>query len=424
MQEGEVVCQLMKLTPEFTSSDGSADGRNDRLVQATVDAVSTVTQLRGGHWPELQPSARAALQLVLRRGPMGRSEMARMLGVSRANLTRVTRELLAAGLVREGRTELRASTGRPIELLELVADAYQFLGVKLTGEALYAVVVNLANEIVASTEIELRSHLTLEIVDEVAVILRDFQKVFPNIAGIGTTLAGTISGAPGHEVVYESRYLGWDGIALADLLSTRVGLPVSLANDVQALTLAEAIGLQGHSSEVNMALVTVGVGIGVGYVMEGMLVKGANGRPGKLSHLLVDASGPQCEGGHRGCISSFLTNESIAKNAGQASYGDALTAARAGEEMAVRAFQAAGLALGILLGTVANATDPGRIILTGDGLALHALAESSIEKGITQARAPDAGAFTLDVRPFDFSEWARAAAVMAINTALTTNRIR
>ncbi|MFF1571495.1 ROK family protein [Leifsonia sp. NPDC058292] len=383
--------------------------------------MSIVTQAPH-QWPDLQPSARAALQLVLRQGPMGRSEMARSLGVSRANLTRVTRDLLAVGLVQEGRTELRASTGRPIELLEPVHDAYQFLGVKLTGEALYAAVVNLANDVVASTELELRSHDPHQVADEIAIILRGFQNDHPRIAGVGVTLAGTISGPPGQEVVYESSYLGWDGVALADLLSTRVGLPVSVANDVQALTLAESIGLQGHSSIVTMALVTVGVGIGVGYVIDGKLVKGANGRPGKLSHLLVDATGPQCDAGHRGCVSSYLTNASIARNAGREAYGEALEAARAGDEPAMRAFQAAGLALGTLLGAVADATDPGLIILTGDGLALHSLAESSIQEGIARAHAWDAGAFTLDVRAFDFSEWARAAAVMAINTALVTVR--
>jgi predicted NBD/HSP70 family sugar kinase len=350
-----------------------------------------------------------------------------MLGVSRANLTRVTRELLTAGLVREGPTELRAKTGRPIELLQLVVDAHHFVGVKLTGEALYAVVVNLTNDIVASTEIELRSRLPVdvaEVVDEIAVILNDFQKEFPNIAGIGVTLAGTISGKPGHEVVYESTFMGWDGVALADLLSVRVGLPVKVENDVQALTLAESISMQGHSSEVTMALVTVGVGIGVGFVLEGALLRGANGRPGKLSHLIVDADGPLCDRGHRGCVSSFVSNASIAINAGRETYNDALLAAKNGDETALRAFREAGRALGILLGTLANATDPGRIILTGDGLALYSIAESSIDEGLTAVRAWDAGGFTLDVRSFDFSEWAKAAAVMAINTALTTGRIR
>src|SRR3954462_14777210 len=93
-------------------------------------------------WPALQPTTRAALALVLRHGPLGRAEMARRLGVSRANLTRVTRELLTAGRVAGGISELRGATGRPSELLRLVPDAYPFVGVKLTADRLYAVVVN------------------------------------------------------------------------------------------------------------------------------------------------------------------------------------------------------------------------------------------------------------------------------------------
>ncbi|KJC65296.1 hypothetical protein TZ00_05385 [Agreia bicolorata] len=367
------------------------------------------------------------MRLLLRRGPLGRSEMARMLGVSRANLTRVTRELLAAGLVREGPTELRSAMGRPVELLQTVPDAYHFVGVKITGEALYAVVVNLSNVVVASLESPLRSREPVdveEVVDEIAVILDSFGARFNDIAGLGIALAGTISGPPEHEIVYESTYLGWDGVALADLLRVRLGLPVTVGNEVQALTLTESLSMQGHPGDVTMALVTVGVGIGVGYVIDGALIKGASGRPGRLNHLIVDPQGPLCDRGHRGCVASYLTNESIAKNSGFENYDQAIVAARAGDASAVRAFVGAGRALGDLLGTVVNAVDPGVVILTGDGLALHEIAADAIGDGIARTRAWNAGQFTLDVRAFDFSEWARAAAVMSINLALTTGRGR
>ncbi|ROS21556.1 MarR family transcriptional regulator [Rathayibacter sp. PhB127] len=389
--------------------------------------MSTVLDVRAGGWPELQATARAALQLVLRNGPLGRSEMARMLGVSRANLTRATRDLLAAGLVTEGATELRASTGRPIELLEPVPGAYHFVGVKLTGEAIYAAVVDLSGAVVLSAEMPITSSAPVdvaEVVESVASLVDDFRSRIPTLVGLGVSLAGTISGLPGREIVYESTYIGWDGVPLAELLGARTGLAVAVDNDVQALTLAESISIHGHSSELTMALITVGVGIGVGFIAEGSLLRGAHGRPGKLSHLLVDTGGPLCDRGHRGCVSSYLTNASIARNAGAPDHAAASTAARAGDPRAAAAFQEAGTALGVLIGTVVDATDPGLVVLTGDGLAVHALAEPQISEGIARGRSWDAGAFTLDVRAFDFSEWARAAAVMSINRAVTQGRTR
>lgn len=350
-----------------------------------------------------------------------------MLGVSRANLTRATRELLSAGLVVEGATELRASTGRPLELLDLVPGAYHFLGIKLTGEVIYAAVVDLANDVVASAEVPMRSSDPVdvsEVIESIAALVAEFEGGDVTIAGVGVALAGTISGTSGHEVVYESTYMGWDGIALAEPLSDRLNLPVTVDNDVQALTLTESISIHGHSSEYTMALVTVGVGIGIGFVAEGMLLKGSNGRPGKLSHVLVRSDGPLCDRGHRGCVSSYLTNRAIATNAGRDDYDEALAAASSGDPTALRAFHEAGTALGVLIGAVADATDPGLIILTGDGLALHSLAESEITEAIARSRAWDGGPFTLDVRAFDFSEWARAAAVMSINRALSPGRGR
>lgn len=341
-----------------------------------------------------------------------------MLGVSRANLTRVTRVLLTSGLVKEGRTELRASTGRPSELLELVPHARYFLGVKLTGEVLYAVVVNLALEIVASHEVQIRSREVADVVDDISDVLELFRPQFP-IAGVGLSLAGTIQGTTSHQVVYESAFLNWDAVPLADLLEVKAGLPVSIENDVQALTLAESLTQPGSPAAATMALVTVGVGIGVGFVVGGSLVRGTHGRSGKLGHLIVVPAGPLCGSGHRGCVSSLLTNDSIARNAGTATYAEALEAARAGDSRAVGALDLAGAALGLVIATVVNALDPGVVILTGDGLALHVLAAPAINAAIAEALAWDAGPVNLDVREFDFSEWARAAAVAGINAALS-----
>src|SRR3954470_4397690 len=124
-------------------------------------------------WPALQPTTSAALALVLRHGPLGRAEMARQLGVSRANLTRVTRELLAAGLVAGGTSELRGETGRPSELLRLVPDAYHFAGVKLTADRLYAVVVDLAGTTVAYRDMSLRCRDVDTVLDQLADVLTD-----------------------------------------------------------------------------------------------------------------------------------------------------------------------------------------------------------------------------------------------------------
>jgi hypothetical protein len=74
-------------------------------------------------WPELHPTTQAAFNRVLWSGGLPRTEIARLLGLSRTRLTSITRDLEQAGLLVEGGREQRSSTGRPAEMLHAVTTA-------------------------------------------------------------------------------------------------------------------------------------------------------------------------------------------------------------------------------------------------------------------------------------------------------------
>jgi predicted NBD/HSP70 family sugar kinase len=378
-------------------------------VAAVPDAAS---------WPLLPPAARDVLLEVLIHGSLPRAELARRLGLSRPTLSRLTRTLVDHGLLVEGSTELRSSTGRPSELLHVQASARHFLGVKLTGETLYAVVTDLTATIVDSSEEPLRSTAVDDVVAQIAAVAERSRSRFPSIAALGVALGGDISRAVDPPVVAHAAYLGWTDIPLATLLAPGVGLPTTVENDVQSLTVAEhwfGAGAGLHS----LALITIGVGLGCGLVVHDRLVVGTNGLQGRISHLIVDPAGPVCDRGHRGCAASFLLTESIVRSLrwgadDEPTFDRALERARSGEPAALRAFGDAGFALGQIIGTVANLLDPQKIILTGDGLPLYELVDGRVWDGVRASYEQDAATLPLDVQAFDFSEWARAGAALAI----------
>jgi predicted NBD/HSP70 family sugar kinase len=169
----------------------------------------------------------------------------------------------------------------------------------------------------------------------------------------------------------------------------------------------------------------VGAGIGFGLVVDGRVVTGHNGRAGQLDHLLVDTTGPTCGLGHHGCASAYLPSACIVQaiaTAGEGGtdldYDGAVARARAGDPIALRAFGDAARALGIIIGTVLNGLDPEKIVLTGDGLALMELQGETVMQTIESTRVPSALPVPLDVQPFEFTEWARAGAVLAIRSLL------
>lgn len=368
-------------------------------------------------WPRLNHGEREALREVLIHGPLPRAEIARRLGVSRASLTRVTRNLLEHGLIVEGATEQRAWTGRPSELFNVAAGARHFFGVKLTGDTIFATVVDLGAHEVATVEEALLSREVADVVERIRAIFEEFSGQFDDIVAGGVCVAGDLT--QDRKIVVDSPFLGWKNVPLARVLTAELGIPMATENDVRALTATEHwFGAGAGCSSV--ALVTVGAGIGLGLVINDQLVPGFHGRAGRLDHMKIDDAGPFCSEGHRGCASVYLTNDSIVHSLHGAAvdYPDAVAMGRAGHPAALRAFRDAGTALGVLLATVANSIDPQKIILTGDGLPVWELAEPQIRAAIDETMSAGSAPLELDVQPFEFNEWARAAAVLGIRTVL------
>ncbi|PJJ72938.1 putative NBD/HSP70 family sugar kinase [Diaminobutyricimonas aerilata] len=373
----------------------------------------------GAAWPPLAETERGALRELLIHGPLPRAEIARRLGMSRASLTRVTRALMEHGLIAEGEVELRGATGRPSELLVVRRDARHFFGVKLTGDTAFAVVTDLGARIVARHEEPIVSTEVDAVIDQIVAAHARFAADYPAITAGGVTLAGDLTEVGGRQIVKDSPFLGWHDVFLADLVTERLGIPMSAENDVRALTATEHWFGAGVGCR-SLALITIGAGIGFGFVIDDRLVTGHHGRAGSLDHLPIDPAGPICGRGHRGCASAVLPSPAIvdALRMPGLDYPGVVALARDGHAPALRAFADAGHALGVLIGTVANALDPQKIVLTGDGLPLMELAGDVVHSVIDQVRAPGVPPIELDVQPFEFDEWARAGAVLGIRTAL------
>ena len=368
-------------------------------------------------WPRLNHGERETLREVLIHGPLPRAEIARRLGVSRASLTRVTRSLLEHGLIIEGATEQRAWTGRPSELFDIAPTARHFFGVKLTGDTIFAAVIDLGAHEVATVEEALTSRDVADVVKRIAAIYTELSGAFDDIVAGGVCVAGDLT--QDRKLVVDSPFLGWKDVPLARILTDELGIPMATENDVRALTATEHWFGAGAGCS-SLALITVGAGIGFGFVIDDRLVAGHHGRAGRLDHLRIDDAGPFCPEGHRGCASVYLTNESIVRslNGAAADYTEAVELARGGHPAALRAFRDAGTALGTLIATAANGIDPQKIILTGDGLPVWEIAETEIRAAIDEVLSAGSEPLELDVQPFQFNEWARAAAVLGIRTVL------
>lgn len=187
------------------------------------------------------------------------------------------------------------------------------------------------------------------------------------VTAVGVGVPGLVDverGALAHAV-----NLGVDGewLPLGDLLAGRLGVPVSLENDVNAAALG-AVALTGVD---DLVYLSIGTGLAAGLVLDGRLRRGVSGAAGEIGHVPVDPSGAACQCGQRGCLETVASGRAItdAWPSGGVPAAQALfAAAEAGDAraVAVRDRFAAGVADAVRV--LGLSLDPG-VVMLGGGVA-------------------------------------------------------
>ncbi|MEV7681230.1 ROK family transcriptional regulator [Streptomyces sp. NPDC088341] len=379
--------------------------------------------------PVPTPAASLVFTTVLSHGPLTRIEIARRTALSSAAVTKAVRPLMEAGYLVEGvDEEARPALGRPANPLRVDGGRALFIGVKVTGDEIIAVLADLCCRIRVARHLPLTARdpgaVLASIAGLVQELLTEADGFGVEVRGLGLAVSGDVDRAAG--VVRYSPFLEWRDVPLAELAATVTGLPVTVDNDVRALTVAEQwFGAGAGISD--FALVTVGAGIGCGLVVHGRVVSGAHGVAGEIGHLSIDPLGPPCHCGNNGCVEAIAGDSAIIRRVREVTglpvtgSEEALDLAHRGDPGAREVYARAGEAIGRAIGAVVNVLGPRRVIISGEGLAAYDLFAEHIRDAFTASAFGTAAQCDVMTRPLPFEEWARGAAATAIQSFIGTD---
>ncbi|WP_150953247.1 ROK family transcriptional regulator [Microbacterium testaceum] len=364
----------------------------------------------------LTESEAAVARAVLTHGPLSRSALSARLRLSPPSLTRLTRPLVDAGILVELDEDGDGSVGRPSRPLDISPAAGTFVGVKLTGDHLYLVATDIRAAVRGRSDRPLAASTPGAVVDAITASVADLEP--SDVRGLGVSLGGHVAAG----VAVDAPFLGWRDVSLADQLAARLGIPVTLENDVVALAEAERWFGVGRDLP-GFAIVTVGAGVGFGLVVDGRTVRTPDAGAGTVGHLPLVPSGPSCPEGHRGCAAALLTTTAISARVSQAhgrrvGYDEAVSLARDGDPAARKVMDAAGDALGNLCALAANLTLQSDIVLAGEGVEAFELVRDRVERSLARGRERSASTVSIHPDRSGFSAWARGAAAVAIQAAM------
>ena len=194
------------------------------------------------------------------------------------------------------------------------------------------------------------------------------------IGGVGVGCGGPMSWPAGE--VSPLNIAGWRGFPLREQLSELFPkVPVRVHNDAVCVAVGEHWRGAGRGVH-NLLGMVVSTGVGGGQVLGNRLVDGASGNAGHIGHVVVDPDGPDCVCGGRGCLEAIAAGPPLAAWAQEQGWHAATgnsareladDAAR-GHEVAVRALERAGTALGVAIASATHLCDLD-VVAIGGGLS-------------------------------------------------------
>lgn len=216
-----------------------------------------------------------------------------------------------------------------------------------------------------------------------------------SVRALGIGLPGPLDPARG-VVISPANLPGFINVPLNKILSRRLGIRSYLHHDAHLAAFAE-YRLGAARGARDLVYVTVSTGIGAGLILDGKLYSGAHGMAGEVGHIVVQANGPLCTCGNRGCVEALASGTGIARaalelapqQARSALHGldtptaaDVVRAARREDDLALHILDAAGTALGIAMGTLINLFNPELIVLGGSVINAGALLLSPMRRSM------------------------------------------
>jgi len=369
------------------------------------------------------------LNLVRAWQPVSRADLARLMGTRRGAISLIVNDLIAEGVLFEG-AKGEAARGRKPKFLYIDSRKRSVIAVDVRPTRTYLMVTDLLTEpIVGVSSFPTQTDAGRFIKTLGARIrrIREDHKDLGQCEGIGLVVPGMVDGT-GACISFAPR-LGWRDVPLRDLLAKETGLPVHIENSGRACAIAQVWGVRreaGRSSD--FVFLSVSDGLGVGFVVNGEVVRGRHNVAGEFGHTPLNIDGPPCACGANGCWEAYVSNiATLSRYFGRAisphkpipaeiasfTVDDLIARARGGDAKAIAALQTTARYLGLGLATVVNAADPARIFLSGEIIAAWDLIEGTVRQALaSRVLAPAASSIEITLIPSPDHPRLRGAAAL------------
>lgn len=316
---------------------------------------------------------------------LSRADLAVELGLTKSTVSRLVHDLVEDGWLSEGELSAAGGLGRPPTSLVIDGRRLALIGADVGVDSARVVATSLLGDVIDRAELAYSDaadpQACLQLVaQQIQRLAQRAQAQGRRTLGVGLGLHGGVDDHTG--VLHVAPNMGWRNVPVAAMVRQQFkatpleSTPLFVQNeaDVAALAEFEFVSQPGADPLVYLSL---GYGVGAGVIVRDKLLTGYRGFGGEVGHTILQAAGPQCSCGRRGCAEALIGLRALVNGAP----GDAPVKTRqalhvffaaidAGNASALKTANTAGRYLGMLLNNIWVSFDPMRIVLGGLALRL------------------------------------------------------
>ncbi|OIJ69420.1 ROK family protein [Streptomyces mangrovisoli] len=319
-------------------------------------------------------SASVVLRSVLEHGPVARSTIARLTGLSPASVTDYCARFTGLGLIREAAVPRRSGgVGRPHQPVDLDETRFVVGGVHVAVPYTTVALLDLRGRVLAERRLEHRhadpGPVLARACDALAGLLAGAGGRRP--LGVGVAAGGWVDRDSG--TVVEHPLLGWRDVPVRELVRAGTGLPVHVDGHARALVNAERLfgRARGSSSVLHLF---VGNVVDAAFATHDEVHHGPRSQAGAIAHLPVPGSTEPCACGRLGCLQAELSERTLCRRACEAGVAGGsdpaalLAAARSGDLVAARLLVERARATGRAAALLLDVLNPETVVVTELGV--------------------------------------------------------
>lgn len=237
-------------------------------------------------------------------------DLAKDIDLSIPTVTKFVMELVEEGyIINYGKQE--TSEGRPPNLYGLNPDSAYMVGVDIKSFCLNIGLMNFTGDMV-DIQMGTECHLdnTLESLDvlihHISTFIEKHKNVREKILQVGVNISGRVNPEEG----YSFSMFNFEERPLAEILTEKIGIPVSIDNDTRAMAYGEL--LKGVvKGEKDVVFINLSWGLGSAFIIDGKIYTGRSGFSGEFGHFNVFDNEIICRCGKKGCLETEVSGSAL-----------------------------------------------------------------------------------------------------------------